>query len=130
MRFLKTGVLFCLGGAAYGLLELLWRGRTHGSMIVTGGLCFVLIGRLGKVPSPLPLLPRALVGAGIITMLELCCGMIVNRTYAVWDYRQVPLNFLGQICLPFTLLWIPVSFFAILLYDKLDMVLTLGPKEV
>jgi uncharacterized membrane protein len=29
----------------------------------------------------------------------------------------MPLNVFGQICLPFTLLWIPVSFVAMLLYD-------------
>lgn len=127
MRLLKIGNLFCLGGATYGLLELLWRGRTHGSMLVTGGLCFVLIGQLGKVSAPLPLLPRALVGAGIITMLELGCGMIVNRTYTVWDYRQIPLNFHGQICLPFSLLWVPVSLLAIVLYDKLDKALDFSP---
>ena len=130
MYFRKKITLFCFGGGLYGALELLWRGRTHWSMLVTGGLCFVMIGQLGKVTPPLSLLPRTLAGAGIITMLELCCGMIVNRSYTIWDYRQMPMNFHGQICLPFTLLWIPVSFFAILLYDKLDKTLTFAPKEV
>ena len=123
MKIWKPIFLFYLGGMAYCAMELAWRGRTHGSMFVTGGLCFVLIGRLRKVPSPLPILHRALIGAGIITMLELACGMMVNRSYAVWDYRRLPLNFRGQICLPFFLLWIPISFLAILLYDKLDQAL-------
>lgn len=123
MKIWKHFALFCLGGMAYTGLELCWRGRSHWSMFVTGGLCFVLIGGLGKVPKPLPLLPRTLVGAGIITMLELACGMLVNRSYAVWDYRPLPLNFRGQICLPFTLLWIPISALAIVLYDRLDKAL-------
>ena len=112
--------LFFLGGAGYVGLELLWRGRTHGSMFVLGGLCFVLIGKLGKVQPPLPVPVRALVSAGIVTMLELGCGLLVNRDYAVWDYRAAPLNFCGQICLPYSLLWIPVSLAAIWLYDRLD----------
>ncbi|MBQ9762290.1 MAG: hypothetical protein IJV82_04345 [Oscillospiraceae bacterium] len=124
MKIWKPIFLFYLGGMAYCAMELGWRGRTHGSMFVTGGLCFVLIGRLNQVPSPLPLLPRALVGAGIITMLELGCGMLFNRSYTVWDYRNVPLNFRGQICLPFCLLWIPISLLAIRLYAGLDRLLT------
>ena len=68
----------------------------------------------------LPVPVRTLVAAGIVTMLELGCGLIVNREYAVWDYRNLPLNFHGQICLPFTLLWIPISLAAIWLYDIVD----------
>ena len=56
----------------------------------------------------------------LITLLELVCGLLVNRSYRVWDYRHMPMNFLGQICLPFTLLWVPVSLVAMLLYDWTD----------
>ena len=47
-------------------------------------------------------------------------GLAVNRSYAIWDYRTLPMNFLGQICLTFSLLWIPVSLFAMVLYGLLD----------
>lgn len=120
MKIWRQAVLFYLGGMVYTGLELCWRGWSHGSMFLLGGLCFLLIGFLGKVPQPLPRLPRAVVGAGIVTMLELGCGLIVNRQYQVWDYRQESYNFCGQICLPFTVLWIGVSFAAILLYDVLE----------
>ena len=106
--FRKT-LLFYLGGCAYLGLELLWRGWSHGSMFLAGGICFLLIGHLNEVEPRLPLWGQALAGAGIITMVELAFGLAVNRDFAVWDYRGMPLNFLGQICLPFTLLWIPVS---------------------
>ena len=52
--------------------------------------------------------------------VELAAGLLVNRSFRVWDYRQMPMNFLGQICLPFSLLWIPVSFGAMLLYRYLE----------
>ena len=120
MKLWKNSILWYLGGMTYALLELLWRGRTHGSMFALGGLCFVLIGKLGKVQQPLPVPIRAVASAVIVTMLELGCGMLVNRDYAVWDYRAAPLNFCGQICLPYSLLWIPVSLAAIWLYDRLD----------
>ena len=106
----KLCFLFYLGGMCYAGLELLWRGFSHGSMFVLGGICFVL--RPGK---KLP--ARVTEAALIITLLELGCGLLVNRSYRVWDYRNMPLNVFGQICLPFTLLWIPVSFVAMLLYD-------------
>ena len=113
-------MLFYLGGVIYNGLELLWRGWTHWSMFLLGGLCFVLLGQLGHVPEPLPLLPRAVAGAAVVTMLELGCGLLVNRTYQVWDYRHMPLNICGQICLPFTALWIGLSVVAFFLYDRLE----------
>ena len=51
MKFWKQAVLFYLGGCAYMGLELLWRGRSHGSMFVAGGTCFLLIGHLNHVMS-------------------------------------------------------------------------------
>ncbi len=123
MRIWKKMTLFCIGGMIYGVMEMMWRGWTHWSMIVLGGLCFLLLGGLGRMPSPLPVLPRALVGAGVITMLELGCGLLVNRSYQVWDYRHLPLNYHGQICLPFTALWVVISLVAFYLYDRLDYLL-------
>lgn len=117
MRIWKLSVLFYLGGMCYGALELLWRGFTHWSMFVLGGICFVLLGNLKRLRPGSPLAVRAVEGALLITVLELGCGLLVNRTFRVWDYRQLPLNFLGQICLPFSLLWVPVSLAAMVLYD-------------
>lgn len=121
MKTWRKCVLFYLGGSAYMGLELLWRGRSHGSMFLAGGLCFLLIGQLGQVRPRLPVPLRALVGAGIVTMVELGAGLLFNRDYQVWDYRDQPLNFHGQICPLFTILWIPVSLAAIWFYGLLDL---------
>lgn len=120
LKIWKKSVLFYLGGCAYVTLELLWRGRSHGSMFVAGGVCFLLIGQLGRVRPRLPLIPRALVGAFIITMVELATGLAVNRNHQVWDYSGIPGNFLGQICPQFTFLWVIVALIAMALYDALD----------
>lgn len=120
MKIWKLCILFYTGGAAYLTLELLFRGRSHGSMFLAGGLCFLLIGHLGNVQPRLPLAARAVTGAGIVTMVELAAGMIVNRGYEVWDYRQLPGDFMGQICPAFSILWIPVSLMAIGLYAVLE----------
>ncbi len=101
-------------------LELLWRGWSHGSMFLAGGSCFLLLGKLNRTRPRLSLPFRALTGAGIITGVELLAGLLFNRSYAVWDYRHMPLNYHGQICLPFCLLWLPISLGAMALYEKAD----------
>lgn len=120
MAFLKKCLLFCIGGGAYVGLELLWRGYSHISMFAAGGVCFLLIGQLGQVQPVLPWPLRAVIGAGIITMVELAAGLLVNQHYQIWDYRGRPGNFMGQICPAFTLLWIPVALMAMGLYRWLD----------
>ena len=120
MTFWKKTWLFALGGCSYMGLELLWRGWSHGSMFLAGGSCFLLLGKLNQTQPKLPLPLRALGGAGIITTVEYAAGLLVNRNYTVWDYRGVPMNIHGQICLPFCLLWIPVGLGAMVLYDVLD----------
>ena len=120
MRFWKACVLFYFGGGAYMTLEFLWRGRSHGSMFLLGGICFLLIGKLSQLLRRVPVAIQLLLFSAMITFLELLAGLLVNRKYAVWDYRTSPCNFLGQICLPFSLLWIPASLGALVLYRTVD----------
>ena len=89
-------------------------------MFLAGGLCFLLIGHLNRVEPKLPLPLRAVVGALIVTMVELGAGMTFNRQYQVWDYRDQPGNFMGQICPLFTALWIPLSLAAALLFEQME----------
>ena len=118
MKILKTCLLFYTGGTAYLMLEFLWRGHSHYSMFLLGGSCFLLLGQLRKLRLPLPLL--VILGALGITALELLTGLWVNRNYTVWDYRRLPYNFLGHICLNYSLLWMPVSLAGMELYDLAD----------
>ena len=118
MKYTKEAALFALGGSAYVGLELLWRGRSHGSMFAAGGTCFLLLGKLEKRELPLAL--RAVAGAGIITAVELVTGLLVNRDHRVWDYQQVPGNWKGQICPVYSLLWMPAALGGMWLYRLLD----------
>ena len=120
MKIWKNCLLFYTGGGLYLTLELLYRGRSHGSMFLAGGTCFLLIGHLNRVEPKLPLPLRALVGAGIVTTVELAAGLLANRDYGVWDYRDQPGNFLGQICPLFSALWVPLSLLAAVLFGYLD----------
>lgn len=116
MEMMKKAALGCIGGGIYVGLELLWRGYSHISMFVAGGVSFLLLGRLKDLPLPV----RAVLGPLAITGVELATGLLVNRDYQVWDYRASPGNFLGQICPAYTLLWLPLSLIAMLLYAWLD----------
>ena len=128
MAFWKRMTIFGAGGAAYVGLELMWRGRSHISMFLAGGTCLLLIGHLNEVKPRLPLWLRVLTGAGIITMVELAAGLMANRDYRVWDYRDQWGNFLGQICPAFCLLWIPMAGLALKLYDGLAHLLPEGKR--
>lgn len=96
-------------------LELLWRGWSHGSMFLVGGLSFLLLGHLPR----LPLLQRSVLGAAEVTAVELCSGLIINGALGlhVWDYSAQPFNLLGQVCLGYFFLWIIVAAGAMLLWD-------------
>ncbi len=118
MAALYQVFLFFVGGSGYVGLELLWRGRSHISMFLAGGVCFLLLGQLDRTnlsPSS-----KCLLGAATITAVELLAGLLFNRDYRVWDYRKMPFQFMGQICLCYSLLWIPVSFGAMLLHRLLS----------
>ena len=120
MRIVKKSILFSLGGLAYVLLELLWRGRSHISMFLAGGASLLLIGKLNYTQPKLPLPLRAVAGAGIITMVELGAGLLFNRDYGVWDYRDQWGNYMGQICPLFSLLWVLLAAVVLLIYDPME----------
>lgn len=123
VRLWKAAVLLYIGGLVYVLVEVLWRGHSHPSMFLAGGLCFVLIGAIngGGAGRQLPLAAQMLLGAVIVTAVELATGLIVNVAlgWRVWDYSNLPLNFMGQISLYFFFLWIPLSGIAVIADDLL-----------
>lgn len=117
-------VLFIAGGAIYVMLELFWRGRSHVSMAIAGGVSLVLLyGVFTRFPA-MPLLPRCVLGAGIITAVEFITGAIVNvrMRLAVWDYSMLPYNLYGQICLRYSLLWMLLCVPASVLVDFIQAV--------
>lgn len=130
---IKYVVLFLFGGVVYYLIEILWRGYSHWTMIILGGLCFVAVGLINNVLSwNMVIELQALIGAVLITSLEFVVGLIVNVElgWGIWDYSNVPFNFLGQICLPFSLLWYILSIIIIFTDDYIRYVFFNEKKPV
>ncbi|MCI9136452.1 MAG: hypothetical protein HFH48_02645 [Lachnospiraceae bacterium] len=121
-RIIKLLVLMGIGGLIYSIIEILYRGYTHWTMVIVGGLAFYLIGCINEyIEWDMPLYRQMAIGMAIITLLEFAAGIIVNLIlgWSVWDYSNVPLNILGQICLPFCIIWFFLSFPAIIVDDYL-----------
>lgn len=112
-KIAEYGFVCSLGGILYGLIELLWRGYTHPSMVLTGGVCFLILYKLSNVRRNLVV--KAIMGALAITTLEFAVGVVVNVILKldVWDYSKVPLNILGQICPIYCVLWFALCIIAI-----------------
>ncbi len=111
-KFFQGLILFAVGGIVYILIELLWRGYSHFSMFILGGLCFRLIGSINEHGSyKPPLFFQMILGMFIITALEFVFGYILNIKLGlnVWDYSDMPLNIMGQVCVPYALLWFVLS---------------------
>lgn len=101
-------LLFLLGGAGYFLIECLWRGRSHWSMALTGGIALVILYGLFTSMPKAGLVVHALAGAVLITSLEFVCGAIVNvrLKWNVWDYSRLKYQLYGQISLRYFALWV------------------------
>ena len=105
-------LVFVLGGTAYAMMEILFRGHTHWSMALTGGACVLTFYILLDWLNGQPLVMAALAGAVIVTVYEFAVGCIVNLRFgwAVWDYSDMEGNLLGQICPVFTAAWFALCF--------------------
>ena len=118
---LKEFIIFIIFGLMYVTIELLYRGHTHYSMFIVGGICGVLIGLINDNTPDMPLLPQCVLGAVIITVIELLTGLFLNVYLGlnIWDYSNQPFNFMGQICPQFCIIWCILSILVIRIDDWL-----------
>lgn len=124
-RVVDDFVTWFAGGMIYFYFEILFRGYSHYSMIICGGLCVLIVGRLGKLffdsfeNKFLPIILIMLFGSIIITSLEYVTGIIVNveLNNCVWDYSERDYNVSGQICLEFSALWSALSLLCVAIDD-------------
>ncbi len=106
-RFNQDTLIFAIGSVSYSLIEVLWRGYTHWTMMITGGVCFLVLFRIFSRIAHAKLWKKCAVGACVITGIEFTVGCIVNLWLQmnVWDYSFLPLNVMGQVCPLYSFLW-------------------------
>lgn len=112
--------LFLVGAILYISIEIIYRGYSHWTMGVLGGISFISIGLINEVLSwDTPIWIQCIIGGCLITFYEFVTGIILNigLHLGIWDYSHMPCNILGQICLPFTLIWCALSLVGIILDD-------------
>ena len=109
----KILLIYLTGGIIYFYFEILVRGYSHISMFLLGGLCFYLVGTIGNLVliKKLDFLKKLIlimsISGCIITFLELLTGLLVNVYFDlhVWDYSSMKMNYMGQICMLYSVLW-------------------------
>ncbi len=122
MNKLKLLILFEVGGLIYYMIEIMWRGYSHWSMFLLGGMCFLFAGGLNECISwDVPLWKQVLIVDAFVLISEFTTGCMVNLWFGwnVWDYSNLPFNILGQSCPQFALLFLPLCLLAIVLDDYL-----------
>ena len=117
--------VFLIGATLYSTIEVAFRGYTHWTMSLTGGVIFTLIYLMNNYIKTKSLTIRCLISCAIITSIEFTVGVIVNiiLNMNVWDYSTQPFNLYGQICLVFTAAWfiisVPACFLSIFIKEKI-----------
>ncbi len=123
LKLLGYGISFAAGAVIYTFLEIIWRGYTHPSMTLAGGICLMLTymwsGLLSGSPAPL----KWLAGAATITAVEFIIGCVVNigMRQHVWDYSSFKFNIMGQVCLAYFVMWYFLSIPAFYICDKIRL---------
>lgn len=120
----KNIVLFIIGYCFYIAIEVTYKGYSHVMMGICGGLAIMLIDKINDYISwDMDILIQGSIGSAMITAFELVIGELslhTNYLPAMWDYSNVPFNFDGVICLPFSLIWVLLSIVAILIADSIN----------
>lgn len=107
-------LLWSWGGTVYFLLEVAFKTitghpeRISWTMLVVAILLTVPVERCGaQLPWSCPLWLQALCCAALVTAVELVSGLFLNLWLGldIWDYTDLPGNFLGQICPQYSAVW-------------------------
>ena len=107
MTMKNNFILFLLGAFLYGLIEIIWRGYSHWTMMLAGGICLIIFSIIDEKFKNVPMLYKCILGSACVTSIEFVFGVVFNifLKQQIWDYSRVPLNLLGQVCLLYSVLW-------------------------
>ena len=116
--WILSGLMGCFVGTVYFLIEVTYKtviGHPEGiswTMLLLALVMGIIMERMGaELPWRFPIWAQAILCGGANTAAEFITGCIVNLWlgWDVWDYSDLPGNFLGQICPQFAALWCILS---------------------
>ncbi len=119
-EFFKLSFITIIMGLLYLLTEILYRGSSYWQMALIGGTAGTLTGFVNSsLASQFPLWLQGIIGMGLCTGIEFAGGCYFNlyRGCNIWNYSSLPFNFLGQICIFYSLAWFFLSLAGIFLYN-------------
>ena len=77
------------------------------------------------------LLLSFLLNALVCTSIDFTTGMIANQDFHLWDYRDMPFNFMGQVCLQNSMVYsIAATLIVWVFYPLMDAILHRAPRGV
>lgn len=120
---IKTLILFFTGFCLYITIEVLFRGYSYPAMGICAGISILLLDQINnKISWDVDILWQGIIGSIIVTLFELIIGEYTKLSGlpAMWDYTNIPFNFDGVICLPFSLVWIVLSIIGIFIADAIN----------
>lgn len=116
-------ILFLTGFCLYITLEVCFRGYSFVLMGICGGIIFILLDCINEVlPWDTDILIQGSIGSAMITLTELIIGEGLKYLGLpqMWNYSNLPINFDGVICLPYSLLWVLISIVGIIVADAIN----------
>ncbi|MEY8338470.1 hypothetical protein AALB16_10685 [Lachnospiraceae bacterium 62-35] len=121
--FFKNFILFIIGFFSYLAIEISYRGYTFFWSGVMGGIAIVIIDKFNdSISWDMDFALQCILGSMVITSLEFIFGTLDHSIFHLnmWDYSMLPFNYNGIICLPFSIIWIFISGFAIISADWIN----------
>lgn len=122
-KILKYFISFSIIFTLYQFIEVFYRMNTYWWSGLMAGTAAILIDRLNdEISWEMDYLLQGIIGAGIITALELIVGTL-DRLFLhlyMWDYTNLAGNFYGIICPQFTFVWFIFSLILIPTVDALS----------
>ena len=112
---------YCFAGGLYMTMELIYRQYTDWTMFYLAGFIGLLILYINEwLDYDTDFIIQVFICGTCALFGELISGILFNADYHIWDYRELPFNFMGQIQLYFAFIWyILVSIFIPIL-DYID----------
>ncbi len=112
----KILTVFTIGATLYAVIEILWRGFTHWTMMIAGGISLCGIYGINGALCKKRIISKCALCSLLITLIEFICGVVINIFFKldVWDYSSKRFNILGQICPLYTFFWFLLSMPAVM----------------